>query len=215
MRIQLYSAALLAAMFAGGVAQAEQTTGQVKSVDPVAMTITLEDGTVYTVQPDSKDHTRLTGYLPGDTVTLEWAMDGDKHLASAVSAETVKPVTGKVKSVDMTAHSVTLDDGMVYTFNADESHLGGLQAGDSVSILADTSGAGTNGRSIEVGGTHTVTGIVKTVDPASGKVTLMDSTVYTFDKDTAIDGFKAGDNVTISADDVGGTHQGLSIGSAG
>mgnify|MGYP003388656756 CR=1 FL=1 len=85
MRIQLISAAMFAALFAAGAAQAEQTTGKIQSVDLAAMTVTLDNGTVYQVQDNTEHHNAVGGYLPGNMVTVVWEMQGQTHVLTAIS----------------------------------------------------------------------------------------------------------------------------------
>lgn len=86
MRTLHLSAALLAAMFAGGLAYAEETIDKIKSVDADAGTVTLEDGSFYTFNESKDRFNLLSGYKPGDAVKIEWeGMDGDAHRATEMS----------------------------------------------------------------------------------------------------------------------------------
>ena len=70
LRTSLISSTILAAMFAGGVAFADETFGTIKSVDDAAKTVTLGDGIVYQLNDKSMSYEIAGGYpLPGYGLT--------------------------------------------------------------------------------------------------------------------------------------------------
>ncbi|MCB2111039.1 MAG: DUF1344 domain-containing protein [Defluviimonas sp.] len=220
MKKSIFSAALLAAMFAGGFAFAEQTTGAIKSADEANHTVTLEDGTVFTFEKDAKFFEMLGGYRPGDKVTIDWSMVGDQHVATAMSPDFSAGASGKIKAIDEAAKTVTLEDGKVYTFQNSKGetvNLGGFKAGDEVTIIAVKEGDTNVGQAITAHSALEVTGKVKAVDEAAKTVTLEDGKVYTFDdaEKAKIGGYKPGDMVKIIAVQVGHTNMGESISPAG
>jgi hypothetical protein len=56
------------------------TTGVIKAFDMKAMTLTLADGTVYTLPKGFKD----PGLKAGEKVTIGWVMSGKAHQADTV-----------------------------------------------------------------------------------------------------------------------------------
>ena len=72
------AAALAAAPFAFA---AEVATGAIKSLDMQAGTLTLENGTTYTLPAGFKD----PGLRKGEKVSVVWEMKDGKHEASAVT----------------------------------------------------------------------------------------------------------------------------------
>ena len=76
----LAAAALVASSF-GAFAADTMTTGVIKAVDIKAMTVTLEDGAVYTLPAGFKD----PGLKAGEKVTIAWKMANTKHAADTVT----------------------------------------------------------------------------------------------------------------------------------
>ncbi len=84
MRSILFPALLTASLALGGAAfAATDTTGVIKAIDVTALTVTLEDGTVYYLPAGFK----LDGFKVGEKVTITWDMKGDKHEATAMKAD--------------------------------------------------------------------------------------------------------------------------------
>lgn len=221
MRAHLLSTAVLAALFAGGMAFADETIGTIKSVDEAANTVTLQDGTVYTFENTSGRHEMLGGYLPGDKVAIDWAMRGEVHAATAMSPDFAAGVTGKIKAVDDAASMVTLESGSVYTFQnakGEKAHLGGFKPGDEVTIVVAKEGGKEIGRSIASHTSADVSGKVKAIDEVERTVTLEDGTIYSFQgekgKEVHLGGFKVGDMVKIEAVNVGSSHIATAISAA-
>jgi Cu/Ag efflux protein CusF len=75
------AAAALIATSLGAFASDTTTTGVIKAVDLKAMTLTLEDGVVYTLPADFKD----PGLKAGEKVTIAWKMANTKHAADTVT----------------------------------------------------------------------------------------------------------------------------------
>lgn len=218
MRTPLISAALLAAMFAGGIAFADETIGTIKSVDEAAQTVTLENGTVYTFDKKANTFEMLGGYLPGDKVTIEWALDGAIHKASAMSPDFAAGVTGKIKAVDEVKSTVTLENGTAYTFQnqkGEKAKLGGYKAGDEVTIIVTKQGGKEIGRSIASHSSAVVSGKVKAINEAERTVTLENGKVYSFQgkkgAEVHLGGFKVGDMVKIDVIDIGNSHLATAI----
>ncbi len=218
MRAPLLSAALLAAMFTGSFAYAEQTTGAIKSIDESAKTVTLENGTVFTLGDNTSRHEMLGGYLPGDTVTIVWSMEGTSHSAQSISPDFSSSVAGKIKAIDEANMKVTLEDGQVYSFHNEKDEkvaLGGFKVGDDVAIVSAKTGDMNDGRSIAAVVPAEVTGKVKAIDTTEKTVTLEDGMVYSFHSDKGenvhLDGYKAGDMVKILAITIGSTNWGRAI----
>lgn len=219
MKKSVFSAALVAAMFAGGFAQAAATSGTIKSIDNPAEAVTLENGVTYTFDQDMYRHPVLDGYRPGDKVTVVWSKMGDKHVALALSPDHSSGVAGKIKAVDPANRTVTLENGTVYTFDnvdGEDIDLSGFRAGDDVTIQAVTQGDKEMGRSIASTSSAEVTGKVQSADQGAMTLTLEDGTVYHFADDSGVDvsGFLPGDMVKITALTLGTTHIARAVSSA-
>ena len=65
-----------------GLAQAEDASGRVQSVDPAAGILVLEDGTAFTVQ----EGTSLEGLQPGTEVTVSYEEEGGIKKAMSITA---------------------------------------------------------------------------------------------------------------------------------
>ncbi|WP_322989633.1 DUF1344 domain-containing protein [Hoeflea sp.] len=72
--------AILAATF-GAFAASTMTSGTVKDFSPKAQTLTLNDGTVYTLTKTFKD----PGVKVGEKVEVSWTMQNSKHMADKVT----------------------------------------------------------------------------------------------------------------------------------
>jgi Cu/Ag efflux protein CusF len=72
--------ALIASSMGSFAATDTMTTGVIKSIDLKAMTLTLEDGTVYVLPKAFKD----PGLKAGEKVTVGWQMQNTKHQADTV-----------------------------------------------------------------------------------------------------------------------------------
>jgi Cu/Ag efflux protein CusF len=62
-------------------AAAQQANGVIKAFDAKAMTLTLDDGTVYQLQKGFKD----PGLKTGEKVAITWDMVNGQHMASQVT----------------------------------------------------------------------------------------------------------------------------------
>ncbi len=125
---------------------------------------------------------------------------------------------GKIRSLDDTGMTVTLSDGMVYSFNnMTDKHdvLSGFRPGDIVAINWNKVGDRNEARTISADYSARLVGTVKAVNEADKTVTLANGEAYKFglgsSKKTDLGGYKVGDEVVIVADTEGGTHVGRSI----
>lgn len=123
---------------------------------------------------------------------------------------------GTIKSVDNTAKTVTLSDGVTYQLNEGTARypmLDGYLAGDKV-VLA-WAGSKHEVSAIAPDFTHGMNGDVKSVDLAKKSVTFADGDVYTFDAKTGagidLKRYKAGEEVTVIAPKTGETHAARAI----
>ena len=62
---------------------AEMATGTVRSFDLTTHTLTLDNGTVYTLPASFKD----PGLKVGETVSISWEMKDGKHMADTVTIQ--------------------------------------------------------------------------------------------------------------------------------
>lgn len=81
MRIQLLSIATVAIIAASGAMAATTTTGTIKSMDMAKHSITLADGTTYTLPKAFKD----PGLKVGEKVAVMWDKKGALNEASEVT----------------------------------------------------------------------------------------------------------------------------------
>jgi Cu/Ag efflux protein CusF len=84
MRKTLIPAILAASLALSGVAFAasQDAKGAIKAIDAKAMTVTLDDGTVYFFT----DKVKLDAFKVGEKVTIVWEMKDKAHDASAITA---------------------------------------------------------------------------------------------------------------------------------
>lgn len=83
MRSQLLPVVLALGLgLAGAAFAATDTSGTIKAIDAKALTVTLEDGTVFYLPAGFK----LDGFKVGEKVMVTWDMMGDKHEVSAMKA---------------------------------------------------------------------------------------------------------------------------------
>ncbi len=216
MRKSLLSVTLLTAVFAGGFAFADETFGTIKSIDAAAKTVTLGDGIAYVMNDGTSRYEMVDGYLPGDKVVVAWA--GDKHEVSAIGPDFTHGMNGDVKAVNVAKNTVTLGDGVVYTFKDTKGagvNLKTYKAGDEVTIVATKKGKTHIARAISGHSKTEETGKVKAINKAERLITLEDGTVYSFlgkDGETvALKEVKAGEMVKIKAINVGNNHWGYAI----
>lgn len=82
MRSKILPLVLIAGMSFGGAAFAAgaDVSGTIKAIDAKALTVTLEDGTVYTLPAGFK----LDAFKVGEKVTITAEKKGDKNEASAM-----------------------------------------------------------------------------------------------------------------------------------
>lgn len=85
MRTKILPLVLVAAMSFGGMAfaAATETNGTIKAIDEKAMTVTLEDGTTYTLPKGFK----LAEIKVGEKVVISWEAKGDLKEASGIKAQ--------------------------------------------------------------------------------------------------------------------------------
>ena len=84
MRSFIIPAAVAALLAASPVALAsESATGAIKAFDMKAMTLTLADGTSYTLPSGFKD----PGFKVGEKVQVVWDMNYGKHAATTVTID--------------------------------------------------------------------------------------------------------------------------------
>ena len=83
MRSTLFSSVVVLTLALAGAAFADPTDtgGKISAIDTEAMTLTLEDGSVYSVT----DAAQLDGLKVGDDVTVTWEAQGDKNVASEIA----------------------------------------------------------------------------------------------------------------------------------
>ena len=83
MRAYLVPVALAAGLALAPAAFAAQTTtGMIKSIDAKTHTITLDNGTAYTLPTSFKEN----GLKVGEKVSINWDMKAGKHQATTVTA---------------------------------------------------------------------------------------------------------------------------------
>ena len=84
MRSNTLPLVLIASLGLGGIAMAASTdtTGVIKSIDEKAMTVALEDGTIYHL-PAGYD---LKPFKVGEKVVVSWEMKGTLKEATALKA---------------------------------------------------------------------------------------------------------------------------------
>jgi Cu/Ag efflux protein CusF len=85
MRSKFASIVLLTAALGFGsaaLAAATDTIGTIKAIDTKAMSVTLQDGTVYMLPKGVK----LDGFKIGEKVSLLWEMKGAVHEATEIKA---------------------------------------------------------------------------------------------------------------------------------
>jgi Cu/Ag efflux protein CusF len=81
MRNLIVPTAVAAVVLTSSMAMAaDNVTGKIKSFDLKADTITLDNGTVYTLPKDFKN----PGLKKGERVQISWSMTKGKHAASEV-----------------------------------------------------------------------------------------------------------------------------------
>ena len=83
MKRYIVPAAIAAVVASTSLALADQATGTIRTFDPSAKTLILQDGTTYYLPQNFKD----PGLKAGENVHVTWAMQGGKHMASAVAIQ--------------------------------------------------------------------------------------------------------------------------------
>lgn len=115
------------------------TQGEVASINRANNTITLSEGSRYSVRQDFDQPLKV-----GDTVAVSSVRMGDSHEARTVAQVSSRNVTeGSVTALNLGARSVTLTDGNTYALAQDFDQP--LKVGDAVSVVW-----GTVGQSLEV-----------------------------------------------------------------
>ena len=82
MRSNLLPLLAAAGIALAGAAFAADSAGTITSIDAKALTVTLQDGTLYYLPAGFK----LDAFKVGEKVTITWDMKGGKHEASAMTA---------------------------------------------------------------------------------------------------------------------------------
>ena len=85
MRMKLASVLLLTSTLGFGVAAMaapSDTTGTIKSIDAKAISVTLDNGTVYMLPKTFK----LADFKVGEKVSVHWELKGTAHDATAMTA---------------------------------------------------------------------------------------------------------------------------------
>lgn len=75
------AAALIAASSLAFAATQHHSTGSVKSIDSKAMTLSLDDGSTYTLPKSFKD----PGLKAGEKVNVAWEQKGSSRMADTVT----------------------------------------------------------------------------------------------------------------------------------
>ena len=78
MRMLTFPIVAVAMISAVGLAFAAEATGTIKSMDPMAHTMTLEDGQVYEFAADYD----VSAMKAGDKVNVTFDVSGDKNMAT-------------------------------------------------------------------------------------------------------------------------------------
>jgi Cu/Ag efflux protein CusF len=215
MRNSFLSAAVIVAVFGAGFASAEQSSGKITGIDATAQSVTLDDGTVYSMSQATKQHSILGGYRVGDTVTLVWEMQGNQHLVSAMSSEFSDGVTGTIAAIDVAKNTIKLEgNSNTYTFKSAGGHaidIGGYRAGDKVTIVTGSGSDANLGRAISGHKAAESVGKIRTIDQATNTVKLDNGSSYTFASGTNLGGYLPGDMVKIRFSHVGSSLIGNTI----
>lgn len=147
MRSFVFSGLVAAAVVVGSLAQADVIVGKVKSIDHSAETVTLQNGSEYKFGSYAEHDGFLNGYLAGDAVKI--VTEGSTNVAVTMAPDFSGAVSGKVKSVNIAAQTVTLENGITYKFTTDKKGtLDGYKTGDRVKITAHQIGASHWGETI-------------------------------------------------------------------
>lgn len=77
----LATMALAGLTMASAAFAATTTVGTIKAINETAPSVTLSDGTVYTLTKDMK----LADFKVGDKISVQWEMNGTAHEVIAIS----------------------------------------------------------------------------------------------------------------------------------
>ncbi|ARE38621.1 hypothetical protein RGUI_0480 [Rhodovulum sp. P5] len=119
----------------------DYATGTIQSLDPVAATVTLNDGRIFHFAQSSETNATLGAVRPGDVVSVAYHEASGTLRGDALGTVGGDHVTGTIASI--TGDTVTLKDGSSYVFSDRHSmrqSLATLKAGDRVDILWAPSG---------------------------------------------------------------------------
>lgn len=83
MKRLLATVAAAALMTSAAAALADESSGKIKMVDPAAMTLTLEDGTVYQLS----EGVAIQDLKPGQEVTVSYEVQEGKNVADSVAVQ--------------------------------------------------------------------------------------------------------------------------------
>lgn len=187
-----------------GVARAETSVGRISTISPDDRTVVLRDGQSFDFSQASESRP-LAGYLPGDSVAIQWNASGDKMIGESISSTSVHHTVGRIDSIHGT--DVKLSDGVTYSFaNTDDmkSRLSGFRPGDSVRIATADSSYGNKTQGLSIGGNHgadQIVGRIADINAPQGKLILDNGQTFTTghgEHATAmLEGFRKGDTVRV------------------
>ncbi len=123
-------------------------TGKISAVNAAENSVTLDDGTVFAFPKDA-GKVDLGGFKAGDEVGIVAITDGGNHMGRAIQSVHSAEMTGKLKAIDTSLKTVTLEDGTVVSFDKDTHvSLGGYKVGDMVTLTGFKAGQHTWGTSM-------------------------------------------------------------------
>lgn len=195
--------ASIVALAAAGAVQANTAIGRVAAIDRANHTVRLRDGGTYTFK-GSDAATWLGGFMPGDSVRIEWAPSGQVRQGEAISSTSTFQEIGVIETIDPAARTVKLAGGHAFTFEDSDyarEHLGSFKAGDHVRVAFDIGQGRLVGRAIGDTASDQVSGVIEKTDIGMRTVTLADGKTFSLDPSidaaAALEGLLAGDRVSM------------------
>ena len=187
---------VLASVCIAGLALAQatgqqSTVGTIKSLDSTNRMITLDDGTTYM----AGEKANFDALKQGSLIRLSCDQKADAMSNCSVSSA----ARGKVTASDPAAHTITLEDGTVYTVPSDMD-LKRFQTGADVDVGFEEMDGKRNASSL----TLASEGKIQSVNPDTKTLILDDGTEFTVGEGVGIDTLKPGSDVRVSYDDVSG-----------